>query len=65
MPGTKIQNETLLKFMSDKYFYDFKENAGKAKEQKHSFDNYIFNCKFANELLTFSRHMTTFMQNQN
>ena len=48
MPGTKIQNEILLKFMSDKYFYDYKENAGKAKEQKHSFDNYIFNCTFAN-----------------
>lgn len=36
MPGTKIQNEILLKFMSDKYFYDFKENAEKGKERKHS-----------------------------
>ena len=41
MPRTKIQNEILLKFMSDKYFYGFKENTEKGKEQKHSFNLYL------------------------
>ena len=38
MPGTKIQNEILLKFTTDKYFYGFKENA--EKERKQSLNNY-------------------------